>query len=131
MRTPIILAAIAGSLTASAATAQVADQDMKCLLAANAFSSQEKDPQKKQLAMAAGMFFSGRVDARLSPAQIKAQILTLNKTLKPADLGPLMDGCARQFIAKQQALQTIGKSIAASLPAPGPAAPTGPKPTGR
>ena len=129
MRTPIILAALAAGLAASAASAQVADQDMKCLLAANAFSSQEKDPQQKQLAMASGMFFSGRVDARLSPAQIKAQIMALNKTLKPADLGPIMDACARQFIAKQQALQAIGKAIAATLPKP--AAPVGPAPTAR
>jgi hypothetical protein len=36
--------------------------------------------------------------------------------MKTADLGPVMNDCAKRLQAKQVALQEMGKSIAASAP---------------
>ena len=100
----------AALLTAAAAAplaAQSVDEDVKCLLASNVFSRAEKDPQKKQLAMAASVFYLGRLDARISTAQLKTAVTAQAKTMPAASLGPIMTACARRLAAKGVALQTL------------------------
>ena len=111
-------------LTAAApAAAQPADQDVRCVLAGNAFGATEKDPARKQLALATALFFGGRVDARLSPAQMKAAVTVQGRALTTARLPETMTACAAQFQAKERAMQAIGQEVArAQQPAPAAAA---------
>lgn len=120
-----LLAAIGSLLVAGPAAAQAIDPDVRCMLVSNFFSQAEKDPGRKQLSAVAGVFYFGRVDARLSLPQVKSQMIALNKVMKPADLPAIMTNCARQMGAKQQAFATMGKTLA---PAAGkPAAPPAPR----
>lgn len=108
---------------AAPAAAQSVDQDVRCMIASNIFASVEKDPKLKQIAQVSSLYYFGRVDARLNPAQLKAQIISLGKTMNKTTLGPTMTTCARQFGQKQQALAAMGKSMTEAAPAPAPAAP--------
>lgn len=111
-------AALLALVAAAPAAAQAADADVRCLLAANVFARAEKDPVKKELAVATGLFFSGRADARLSPAQLKAAIQSQGKALTTETVAQVMTACAKGFQDKQRGLQAIGRQIAAARPPP-------------
>lgn len=104
------------------AVAQTPDQDVRCVMAGNVFGATEKDPVRKQLALATSLFFAGRVDARLSPAQMKAAVAVQGKALTTANAPAVMTECARQFQAKERAMRTIGQEVAGAQ-APGKAIP--------
>lgn len=112
LRPVLLIAAITGLAVAVPASAQAVDPDVQCLLASNAFSSLEKDPAKKQMAASAALFYAGRLDARLNPAQIKAKVLASGKSLNQQNAGTIMTACAKQLQAKQKALQAMGQEIA-------------------
>ncbi len=124
----LILATLGAALVAGPAAAQTAEQDVKCMLAANVFSKEEKDPPRRQLAEATGIFFFGRMDARIAPAQLKPMIIAQGKTLTAVNLGQVMTDCAKRLQARQMALQAIGKAVAATQPTPAPAPAPAPKP---
>jgi len=104
---------------AAPAIAQSVDADVNCLLASNVFARAEKDPAKKQLAMAASVFYLGRLDARISTIQLKTAVAGLSKSMTAASLGPTMTACAARLRDKGVALQAAG--------GPPPAAPAKPK----
>lgn len=99
---------------AAPAWAQAPDQDVRCLLASNVFATQEKDPTKKQIAQTAALFYMGRLDARMSIAELKSRILVEGKAMTGTNVGEVMTNCAKQLQAKQRALQTMGQEIAKS-----------------
>lgn len=105
-------------LPCTPAVAQSVDQDVRCILAGNAFGLAEKDPAKKQLALATGLFFAGRADARLTPAQLKAQVAVQGKALTTSNAAETMTACARTFQDKQRSLQAIGREVAQSQQKP-------------
>lgn len=119
---PIRLFAAALLIAGAPVVAQTADQDVRCVLAGNAFGATEKNPVRKQLALATALFFGGRVDARLSPAQMRAAVAAQGRALTTADLPATMTACAAQFQAKERAMQAIGRQVAAAQH-PQPAAP--------
>jgi hypothetical protein len=112
---------------AAPALAQTTDQDVRCVMAGNVFGATEKDPGRKQLALATALFFAGRVDARLTPAQMKAAVAAQGKALTTANAPGVMTECAKQFQAKERAMQTIGQQVAQAQrpakPAAGPRKP--------
>ena len=112
---PLIIAGLAIAAAAPAA-AQTVDQDVKCMLASNVFATQEKDPQRKQIAQASALYYFGRVDGRVPLPQLKDKILTVGKSFTPATLGPVMTTCARQLQDRQKALQDVGRQVAAAAP---------------
>ena len=99
--------------------AQSVDSDVRCLLAANVFARQEKDPARKQLAVAAAGFYLGRLDARISNEQLKTAVLAQAKIMPAESLGPTMTDCAKHLQQKGLALN----ALATPAPAPAPAAP--------
>lgn len=109
-----LLATLAGP--AAPAAAQAVDPDVRCLMLSNFFTNAEKDPARKQMALASATFFLGRIDARLSPAQLKAQIVGMGKAINKDNAGPLMTACARQLAAKQRSMVAISQSLAAAQP---------------
>jgi hypothetical protein len=115
-RTALLAAAIAVAAPLAPVTAQVADQDLRCLLAANVFARAEKDAKRKQVAVVATFFYLGRIDGRLTPAQLKARMLAVGKTLNTKNAGEIMTGCARTLQQRELAFQGIGKELAAQAP---------------
>ena len=115
MRSRLFLCATAGvMLLATPALAQDAASDVRCLLVSNAFAATEKDTPRKQFAIESAHFFFGRIDAQMSAAQLKAQILTVGKTLTPQTMVTTMNACAQRLRAKQQMMQAIGKEVSAA-----------------
>lgn len=118
----LLVAALLASLAPAAALAQTAEQDVRCVIVSNFFGAAEKDPQRRQLALATGLFFAGRADAHVPPAQFKALVASQGKALT-ADTAPgVMTGCAKQFQAKELAMRAVGRAVAEAQ-RPAPAAP--------
>ncbi len=100
-----VVAAIVTALTAVPAIAQVAGDDVRCMIVSEAFSKLEKDPARRQLAMSAGLFYFGRVDAQISGPALRTQFLAQKRILQKQDAGQIMTACAKAFIARQRGLQ--------------------------
>jgi hypothetical protein len=107
----ILAASLILGLGATALPAQAVDRDVRCFMAANVFSQAEKDAQKKQLALGASFFYLGRLDSRLSPAQLKAQIVAQSKSLNRANVAQTMNECAKSLATKQMAVAQIGQQL--------------------
>jgi len=106
-----LAAAATVALTGVPAAAQGANEDVKCLLAANLFVKAEKDPTKHQIAVLSSYFYLGRVDGRLSGAQLTAAIKAQAPTITPQAAGPIMTACAKRLQSAAMAVETIGKSL--------------------
>lgn len=120
MRTYIVssLALSLGFAFATPASAQDAASDVRCILVSNVFSRVEPDVKKKAVAQATGLYFSGRVSARMSPAQIKAQIVAQAKGLNKDNSGPVMTACAKYLQENQRMMQGVALEIQKANPAP-------------
>ena len=92
---------------AAPVAAQSVDDDVRCLLAANVFARAEKDPAKRQLSMAASVFYLGRLDARISNDQLKNAVQAQAKTMPAASLGPTMTNCAKRLTEKGLAMRAF------------------------
>lgn len=99
------LALAGAACIASPALSQTAEQDVRCLMVSNIFSQTEKEAGKRQVASAARLFYLGRVDARVSGANLKATLAAQAKTITPENAGPAMTACARSMQGKMSALQ--------------------------
>ena len=108
-----LVAAMSVSIWTAAASAQVPDNDVRCLTVSKFFAANEKDPAKKQLSVASAFFYLGRIDARLSPAQLKAQLAAPSALIKQAEAGSLMNACAKKVQVTQRSLQAIGQAVGA------------------
>lgn len=97
---------------ATAASAQSAAQDVRCLVAGNIFSKAEKDPAKRQVASVATFFYLGRVDARMSGAELKAALAAQAKSVTAQSVGPLMTSCVKSMQGKMAVLQAVSQQVA-------------------
>jgi len=116
-------AALAATGLAAPVAAQAVDGDVRCLLASNVFIQRDKDPARKQLAMAAQAFYLGRLDARISNEQLKTAVQAQARTMTIGSLPATMDGCVKHMAQKGLAL----RDISGPPGAPPPAAPKKPK----
>lgn len=98
---------------AAPAFAQDAASDVRCMMVANAFASTEKDEPKKRYAIEAAQYFYGRVDARLTPVQLKAQVMAIAKTLTTPMMAPTMNACVQRVQKSRAVMQQIGKEMTA------------------
>ncbi|MBA2920221.1 hypothetical protein GON01_00785 [Sphingomonas sp. MAH-20] len=113
LRDAFAAAGLALALTSAPAAAQTASDDVKCLLAANLFVKAEKDPGKHQVAVLSSYYYLGRVDARLSGAQLSAALKAQAPTITAENAGPTMTSCAKRVQGSAMAIQTLGKSLTA------------------
>lgn len=107
MLRPFILTALVAT-AATPVAAQTVDQDVRCAVASNFFMKQEKDPGGQQIAKAASFYYLGRLDTRLSVAQLNAALMAQGRTMKTAELAPTMTNCAARLANKVKALQASG-----------------------
>ena len=106
------------SICAAAGTAgaQTVETDVRCVTVSKFFANIEKDPAKKQLAFASAFFFLGRIDARLSPDQLKTQIALPGATIKKTEAGELMTFCAKKLKSSEQSLMNMGHAPPSPFP---------------
>lgn len=112
MRLAALILACAAIFAATApARAETSDEDVRCLLASNFFAKADKDANRRQVASLAVFYYLGRIDGRLSPDQMKAQLVAQAKTLNPSNAGPVMTECAKRVQEKGAALQALGQQV--------------------
>ncbi len=97
-------------LVAAPASAQAVD-DVRCLLAGNAFVKAAKDDNAKRAAEAVSYFYLGRVHGRLNAAQLKAAIAREQKALNAANAPATMNSCTRNVEASAKLLQQVGQEL--------------------
>lgn len=114
----MIGAALAGAACAAPAATQTVDSDVRCLLASNVFARGEKDPAKRQISMAASVFYLGRLDARISNEQLKTAVQAQAKTMPAASLGPTMTACVKRLTDKGVAMRNFAVGPNGTAPAP-------------
>ena len=102
--------AIGFSSIAAPSLAQNAASDVRCMLVSNVFANNDKNPQAKQVASAASLFYSGRVSA-LPNAAIQSAVATEAKQLTAANAAPTMTACAQRMTGALQQLQKLGGKI--------------------
>ena len=110
--------ALAAMTLAAPLAAQSIDSDVRCLLASNVFVQREKDPARKQLALAAQAFYLGRLDARISNEQLKTVMLAQAKAMTFASLPATMNDCVKRLAQKGMALRAMGGPPPGAPPAP-------------
>ena len=108
-----VVAAMGVLFWTAAASAQVPDNDVRCLTVSKFFAANEKDPRKKQLSVVSAFFYLGRIDARLSVGQLKAQLAAPGALIKQAEAGSLMNACAKKVQETQRSLLAIGQAVGA------------------
>jgi hypothetical protein len=117
MKTITFAVAAALLVSGGAATAQTA-RDAQCIIVANAFAKDAKDPDQKRAAEAAIYFYLGRVGDSMKPAELKTLLDAQSKALTDATAGPTMDKCVAAIQAKIQMMQGLA-GPAKATPAPG------------
>jgi hypothetical protein len=101
---------------AGGAAAQGPTQDVQCLFASNVFAQTEKEPAKRDIARMANFFYMGRVDARLSGAELKAAVAAQSKAITAESVGPIMTNCVKSMQGKLAAMQVIGQELKGTAP---------------
>lgn len=109
---------------AAPVAAQQTDKDVRCLLAANVFARMEKDPAKRQIAMAASIFYLGRLDAQISNEQLKKAVTAQAKAMPASILGSIMTECTKRLGQKGVAIGAFAAGPN-NKPVPTPPAPKG------
>lgn len=109
-------AAISFLVWGGPAYAQAADNDVRCLTVSKFYAATEKDPRRREHARAMAFFFLGRIDARLSPVQLKSQLGAPSALIKQSEAGELRRACAKKVKTSQDSLLRLGQSVA-GLPA--------------
>ena len=128
MKTVTIALGAALLATSGAAAAQSAT-DARCILLANVFAQQAKEPNAQKAAEASMYFYLGRISASTTAAQMKALFEAQGKTITNENAGTLMSECAKAVQAKVEMLESFGpKQAPAAQPKaaqPKPAQPQG------
>jgi len=122
MRKLMTVGAVMAAVAAAApVAAQSVDSDVRCLLAANVFARAEKDAAKRQISMAASVFYLGRLDARISNEQLKTAVQAQAKSMPASSLGPTMTACVKRLTDKGVAMRAFSAGPAGAQPANPPA----------
>lgn len=100
----VMIAAGASSL-GSIPTLAISSDDVKCLVLSSAFGAKGSTEEAKKVAQSAAFFYMGRIDGRLTDAQIRTAVALEQKALKAASAGVAMKACAKKMHDSAQKLQ--------------------------
>lgn len=106
---------VSALLLTAPASAQSADEDVRCLILATVFQSNAKEPAAKQAASAAALYFLGRVSARVPSREMKRRYLAQATRLNTKSAGPLMNACLKQMQMQVRAVDAVGQEVGRSL----------------
>ena len=118
----------AALLVASGAAAAQSASDARCILLANAYAKQSKDPAAQKMAESSVYFYLGRIASQATAAQMKSLFDQQAKTITDANAGGLMGECVKGVESKIEMMQTLA---AQDAPAPAPATRKPSNPQGR
>ena len=99
----------------AAAVAAAGDQagfDMRCMVATQ-MAHQQVEGELKAATMLSVMFFFGRVDASMPPAELERALDAETAALKGQPLGALLQQCGRFMEGRGKALEAIGARLEA------------------
>lgn len=119
--------AAALAATSGVAVAQSAN-DARCILLANAYAKQSKDPAAQKMAESSVYFYLGRIGSQATTAQMKALFDQQSKTITDANAGGLMGDCVKGVETKIEMMQTLA---AQEAPTAAPATKKPANPQGR
>jgi hypothetical protein len=106
-----LIAALSTFGLASPSAAAPADANVRCFLVSNLFAKAAKDAKGQQIAAFVRFYNLGQMQAKLSPAQIKTQIVAVGKTLTDASAATAMNACASDLEAADKAIEAIGQQL--------------------
>jgi hypothetical protein len=86
--------------------------DLRCMVVASILR-ESQEPGVRAAGTGAALFFFGRVDARLSDAELERRLAAEAATIRPEDHGQMMRACGAFMQARGQALIAVGQRIAA------------------
>lgn len=108
--------AVAAAILAAAAfsaplSAQDANSDVKCFMASNVFATAAADAKGRDAAVRTRFYYLGRIEARLTQAQLKAALAAQGKTFDMATAPATMNACVQRLDASARAVQAIGHEL--------------------
>lgn len=109
--TALLIATGLFAFAGAPAAAQDVKTDVRCLIASNVFAKAATDEKVRQVASAAGFYYFGRLDGRLSADQLKAALAAEQGSINAANAGDTMNACARQVTERSKALETLGQQV--------------------
>ncbi len=116
MKPSIAIAALVLASIATPSAAQ-APSDAACVLVSNLFAARSSEAAQKKLAENALYYYFGKLDARMSSAQIQAAMKQAGPSISAKTAGPLMTDCARNMTARAAAFQNATAAVRPALPA--------------
>ena len=112
-RAIMCLTAVATTAVAAPAQTAPADANIRCFLVSNMFAKAAKDAKGQQIAAFVRFYNLGQMQAKLSPAQIKAQVAVIGKSISPASAADIMNSCAGDLEGADKAIEAIGQQLQA------------------
>ena len=108
---------IFSSLAAAAppASAPGVNKNIRCLMLSNLYAKSAKDDRGRQAAAETRLFYLGRVDDRMTDAQLEAAMLAAGKAITPDTAGAEMDKCAQLLEQRSRAMTLIGDRLRSKL----------------
>lgn len=109
----LAVALLLGSLAQTVPALDPVTFDIRCFIAASQLQLRAADANVRANATAAGIFFLGRVDARLPAAEIEERVFREGMALQGADLRPLLQSCGAFMQERGRVMSEIGTRITA------------------
>ena len=102
-----VIACFGSTIEGHAAAAQASDPDMRCVILGEFYLTIDKDAGRKLMASAVSLYFLGRVDARLSPSELRSKYVSEAKGLQGRNTGSLMNDCVQQLQLHERAMLAV------------------------
>ena len=101
-------------MTAGTAQAQArdAEADLRCMIGATAAAERVTDAALKQQLMGAAAFYMGRIDGRLTDAQIEAKMREMAPTMQSVDWQREMAACGEYLRQRGNSFRALGARLA-------------------
>jgi hypothetical protein len=105
-----LLLAAGAAPPSSQSPADSIDADVRCF-ATVAIMENAPDPAIKSAAQQALLYWMGRVNSRLSDAELMPKLADLMQHMTPADFEPEAKRCGAEMEARGDAMQQMGKAL--------------------
>ena len=114
-RSAFAVLALVASAVGAPSSAQDAASDVKCFMASNVFAKAAPDDKGREAAIRTRFYYLGRVEARLTSAQLKAALAAQGKTFDMANAAATMNACVQRLDASAKAVQAIGMELSKTV----------------
>jgi RecB family exonuclease len=107
------LAVLAGGASPAPAVRD-AETDLRCMIGATVASERADDDKVKQQLLGAAAFYMGRIDSRLTDAQVEAKMVEMAPTMASVDWQQEMTACGEYMRQRGGSFQEIGARLSKS-----------------